>query len=467
MSISFRPSWTSAGQLYIPANLAMVFFTALIIAAWVLTSTDIDTILTAVTGVIVLGLGIIAAIYSVLRWGRDSSSIMQLMATISPTALLMTTFPLIMDELIVAGHQNLVLAVAVTVPWITSAATLPIYAPLTSTDRSDVHAFYRDFYRVFPSVAMWAMLAVGGFTLFVLAAADFTPGQLGIYVVGLIANILFALFTVPPQETHKYTEVFLGWVLYASWMLFVPELWVLAPLLGCIPGLVQSRSGLSGLLQPMEINQKMALRQMGYGLLYGGILWADKFLLIFFFRDQIDVVAIYVALIPVVIAQSAYFASQYVVFRRCIDSMYGLVEKLPYQRFEDHTMDFFRDVDRALMRTLSIAGLSGFGLILTFPALGYPPTLLTLAFVIAPVWLLALTLQVYQVNQLKGESQPAMFSAIHLITTFVAIPAFSPAVAMCLIVIVDIALVVWATGKLKGAFEDAAYELFWSRAVTW
>ena len=80
-------------------------------------------------------LSVTAMVLITLQGSRPSARFVQLISLLSPTVLLMAVFPLIVGLLGSSeiGQTNtlmVVLAVSVTVPWISSSVTSPMYGPL-------------------------------------------------------------------------------------------------------------------------------------------------------------------------------------------------------------------------------------------------------------------------------------------------------------------------------------------------
>lgn len=467
MTTALKPRIRRGTPRRLSAVLVLLIASGLTALAWWLTGFENIRPLTTIVGSLLLIGGFIVAFRLARLDNGGPVALWRMISMLSPTALLMTVFPFIIDRIAETGQGLLILAVSVTIPWITSAANMPLYAPLRSVPRVQKERFYRCFYEIIPAIGGASLLLVAGFTAFMALNLDFGTDFLILYVVGVVSNIIFSYSLVPIQETQRFAEASLAWGLYAGTMLLAPQLWYIAPLIASVPGIMLSRRGMVGLIKPVGVSPTILTKLMVWGLLYGGVLWADKFVIIVLYQNSANILLLYVSLIPVVIAQSVYFTSQFEVFQRSTEGLWSMINTTPVPRIRQESLCLFDSTERELRYNFALAGGLAVSLILLSPAFGVEPSLLSLAFMVTPMWLQALMLVVLQLNQLKGLWLPSFLSLFHLLAIGVSIRWLPLETALLIIVLSDLFLMIVASLLMKDSFLKSAYELFWRRAISW
>ena len=76
-----------------------------------------------------------------------------------------------------------VLAVSVTVPWIASTVSMPVYEPLATVDRRDTALFYRSFCQLWPPLLLCSIPVVGLFALVMLSVKGWGVSETGFFMV--------------------------------------------------------------------------------------------------------------------------------------------------------------------------------------------------------------------------------------------------------------------------------------------
>lgn len=417
-------------------------------------------------------LSVTAMVLITLQGSRPSARFVQLISLLSPTVLLMAVFPLIVGLLGSSeiGQTNtlmVVLAVSVTVPWISSSVTSPMYGPLGAISREETVPFFRRFCAVWPAMLAWSVLPILLFSVVVTLFLGWGIEENIFYAIGVAANVVFAQSLIPAQEVRRFGYVFAAWVCYALTLLIAPQLWFLAPIAGVLPQLFLIRRGLGGLRRPHRPETLSILRQLGYGFLQGSVLWADKFFLVMLYRGDVNIVMVYVALIPVVIAQALYFGSQYDVLRKCMEGLRVMVDQSPCTQLQDGSIQLSRRVERSLETTVLIAATSSLGLMLLASSLGFDYTEELLMLICAPVAMLCLTMITFQLSQLQRYLESGLICGVHLLLVGAALMLAPPALAYLLVIVVDVIAVWWGVRRSRAAFVDSAYQLFWKEAVKW
>lgn len=408
-------------------------------------------------------LGIVFCLMSltvVVLLGRVWQALVQL----SPTALLMTVFPWIVDD--IRAVLPIVLMVSVTVPWISHAVTLPFYRPLQHVSRADEREFNFQLMRLTPAILGFAVLPLMGFALFMTTTHTWGAAEVFGYVLGLFTNLVFALSLIPAQELRKANFLFAGWVCYALFLLLFPHFWFFAPVAGMVPQLALIGGAMWGLVAPARPDRSTLLWDLGLGLLFGGILWADKFFLIALYASRIDVVTVYVGLIPVVVGMAVFFSSQYPLIRQNVDSLMVGIHQTPLSGLRNTIRLTRNNVARCFALTLSVAAVTSLGVLLVSSALGMEHNLLSLLLFLVPIPLLAFHLAVFQLTQLYMHAQAAVYSGAFCLVVMLALlvgPIPGLVVAM-------VSAVIGAVGAIRSAsrrIDDAPFEMFWQKAVQW
>lgn len=438
--------------------------TVLMALAWGL-YVNADTVPTIVPllGVVLL-IGIAAAVFLQGRaW--------QMLVNMAPTALLMMVFPMILGSL---GQQiTMVLLVAITVPWVSSAAVMPVYGPLARVTRNDRPAFYHAFCQIWPIVTLVALAPILFFSVAMfIIAGSFGIAQSALYFVGLLANVIFAHSLIPAQETKRFSFMFAGWLLYAVGLFLVPNLWFLVPLLGVIPQLVLMGNALTGVLQPIKIAPKEALKDTFYGFLNGSVLWADKFFLIAFIPGNEDVMLVYVALVPIVIALAMYYTTQYPVLTDTFQRLITGVNKTPLNLLGRDVARARSSLGYSLMGTVSVSVIAGLGIMLASAWIGLHHNAMSLVLFALPPVLLTLHLTILQLSQMQDTRSAALFSGMYVAVIAVAfilggVMGASQLYALIIALLAAAAVSILAALRVQQGVTNAPFELFWQKAVAW
>ncbi|MDO4761614.1 MAG: hypothetical protein Q4A31_06835 [Corynebacterium sp.] len=389
----------------------------------------------------------------------------QILVHMSPTALLMTVFPLIMWRL--ADSIIVVLMVAITVPWATSAAVMPTYEPLARTSRKDPATFFRAFASVWPTMMLLSLLPLSFFALIMANITGWGLDRIAIYIIGLLSNLIFAQSLIAAQETKHHFFVFLGWLLYATSLLLAPHLWFVIPLMGVIPQIFLMGENLTGLFRPMRIDWMTALMHTGFGFLTGSVLWADKFFLISLNPHSVDVLMVYVALVPVVVALSMYYSTQFPVVENSFRALMTGVNDSPLNKLDEDIVTATKKLGVSAVSTISIAAMSGAGILLLSGLLGLRHNAESLVLFLLPPLLLSLYLSTSQLSQMQRNFPAAMCGGAYACAVAIGFVLFSPLVGLYIACGAAALLSVVAVVCVIRGVARTPYELFWNKAVSW
>lgn len=448
-------------------------FLALTTAIWAADAANGSNALSAFTWplIILTGLGVAVALVKLLS-RSDRGSTLKLITNLSPTMLLMTVFPFITSELTASsiGHTTtmlVVLMVSVTIPWITSTASAPVYGALEATPRDEHATFYYRFAQIWPALLATAIGPVILFSIVVNIFLGWGWPELAFYTIGLITNLIFAHSIIPAQETGRTGYVLAAWVAYAGFLFAFPHMWYVTPLAGAtVCAFVMGRS-MAGTFHPITIDRKRASTAVVAGMVAGSILWADKFFLVLLHPGETNYLMVYVALIPVVVAQAVYFSSEYVHFTRAIDRIRALIDSTPLRELGDDIRQISLRTERTVAVPVAMAAAVAVIVMLVASMLHFEYTGALLGFVIAPVVFCGLMLAAFQLAQLQLHREALIVGGIHLITCIICFFTLEPTVAYAVLTVVDLAATVWAVHLARKAMKQAAFELFWKEAIAW
>ena len=132
---NFQQKVIRSGQPHWISWVVLTICTALIPVTWAyIEMTPNPPAFLAVIGLFVCAITIGGAVYMTVYQGQSYARLFQLFTNLSPTILLMSVFPFISGTLNSQSIGNsrelmVVLAVSVTVPWIASTVSMPVYEP--------------------------------------------------------------------------------------------------------------------------------------------------------------------------------------------------------------------------------------------------------------------------------------------------------------------------------------------------
>ncbi|WP_257160177.1 hypothetical protein [Corynebacterium cystitidis] len=420
----------------------------------------------------------IASALLVLRVNKEhveKANLFRFMVVISPTVLLMASFAVAysrISDVQLAGMNTvyLLLAVSVTVPWISSVASRPLYWPLFGISREGDgfrDEIYRSFAKNWRPVLAWSLVAVA------VSAAAFGIAQAttwqatALYAFGVFGNIVFAQLLVPAQEAQRYGVVLAAWVIYAAIIAIFPQWWLLAPLAGSVPALVLLGKHLVRFTDPADVTARGIVVDMYTGFTIGAVLWADKLFLVFVYGQPVmDLMyVVYIALIPMILGTAMYWTRQYLFMQASVQQIWTVIETVPSGKLEDATRGLSVPVSKSITDTLiptSIAMVS-IGLLLPFIVNGYSQY--WMALLVMP--LVALTLMICN-HHLEQVSQTRVATALNLAATVACTSLAVLPINTAYLVIIAVYLVLIAISFWLRAWtiNDAPYRLFWKEAVS-
>lgn len=390
-----------------------------------------------------------------------------------PTVLFIVAYPIAalrLGQRISSGDSTLLilLAVCVTMPWLTSAASFPLYTHLRSLPHATARErreYGDEFCRIWPIHLAWSTLLIAIFTLVTSVIMDLSWVHAGFYALGLFANTLFTQALIPAQERGRLAAVCGSLVVYALLIVAVPQWWWLAPLVGCVPLLVSLRTSMRWVRFPSRVEASSILSAMIAGLVTGSILWADKYLLVAVYGvvTEAFIYMVYAALIPMIVGFALFWSNQRHVISLAVEGVGKLLPVAPASRLKSITTAMYRRVDQSIAQTLLTTSLGTIGVLLVSPALGFTYSWALLMVVLVPTALLGLMVYHHNLGEEGALTVQRCVGVVH-VAGMCSVFFWTPAVAYGIIIVVDAVLMVISAWVGRRRFIDAPYELYWKTA---
>jgi len=395
----------------------------------------------------------------------------QLVLYLSPVLLLSVVYPIASRRLVgaeVGGESlsSLLLASAVTVPWLSQAVCLPLYRALGSLPSPAARAEVEDcFLQIWPAVLAKSAPIVLVFAVAVEFVHRWSPAALGTYVALCLLHVLFSQALVPGNTRSDRVLWAAAWTVYAAALFIAPTHWYLPPLLGMATQLV-----------PMLARGRRALRlqsvpvaaDVGTGLLLGSVLWVDKFVLFLRAGDGFAVSAVFAALLPAVLAYNFYFVRLAPMVNRAVGDMRKAMETQPHNQLVGRSRQLAAGVFRSIHLTaLLCAGLTCVVTVVTAEL--HPSLTPVVAAVSMASWLfLLITILSYKLDYI-GQKWPTLVAgAVHLVLTVTLLFAITPiGRAYLVLAVLDVPTFLLVAWGCRRQWSTPEYAFFWRHATAW
>ena len=250
-----------------------------------------------------------------------------------PVALLSLLYPVVsirMAGITVGGVELTVflLAVSLTVPWLSQGACMPLYRAVGALrGASDADALRARMCMVWPAAILQALPAVLLFALPVGLLTDWPLQTMLAYAVSCSLHLVFAQSLVVTNLVQARVTWALVWTCYALPLAVAPSLWFLPPLAGLAAQLIVLRRTLW--VRPAGLDLRDTARDLTRGLLLGSVLWADKLFFFMAVGAALPVTAVFMALLPAVLAYNYYFIRLTPTFDTAVASFRASMEQRP------------------------------------------------------------------------------------------------------------------------------------------
>ena len=402
-----------------------------------------------------------------------------LLLYLSPVILLNLVYPLVsptMAAASVGGVQltHIVLASSITVPWLAQAACLPAYRVIGDLmAERNMGAITRRFCSTWPAMFGYALPLVAAFTTVLWLATRWSVPAVAAYAALCALHLLFVQSLVLANVGDRRGLWALAWVAYAAALFVAPTLWWLPPLLGALTQIAAMGRSLTAVsLQLLSVRN--VYTDILRGLLLGAVLWADKFVLFLLTDGNFQVVIVFIAMLPAVIAYNYYFVNLAPKVDRAVSSLHRAIAGEPLQVLSARSKTLSRTVDRAILSTGTVGMV--LTLIISLLLAGLQPANVLLA-----VWVgvaswafMILTLLSYKLDFIGEKVLPQVLGGIHLALCVVVFSLVGPteassgaALAYGTLAAADVLLLAFAWVLYKRHWRQPEYTLFWRHATSW
>ncbi|CEA09656.1 hypothetical protein BN1051_03028 [Arthrobacter saudimassiliensis] len=467
--------------------------TLLILAALVLTAlvplAGATTLLPAGWSLALLAAGALLAMIALLRNVRPGAGSRGaraedasrpgagLLLYLSPVILLNLVYPLVspaMAAVQVGGVQltHVVLASSITVPWLAQAACLPAYRAIGDLmAERHMAAIVRRFCSTWPAMFVFALPLVVVFAVPLWLATGWSLTALGTYAALVALHLLFVQALIMANVANRRGLWAAAWAAYAAALFLGPTLWWLPPLLGALTQIAAMGRGLAAVrlrgLDPRHFSADL-LR----GLLLGAVLWADKFVLFLVTDGDFQVVVVFLAMLPAVLAYNYYFVNLAPQVDRAVASLHQAIAQEPLTLLAQRSRTLSRTADRAILTTGAAGMLLTLAVCLLMEGLQPAQVLLAAAVGVASWAFMVLTLLSYELDYIGEKLLPQILGGVHLMlcaAAFLLIGAGTAAAALAYAALAaaDLALVAAAWVLYKRHWTQPEYTLFWRHATSW
>jgi hypothetical protein len=404
--------------------------------------------------------------------GLALRQVVRLLLYLWPVGLLTVIYPTASRRM--AGHEiggvqltTFLLAVALTVPWLSQGVCMPLYRVLGPVAFSGDHEAVRQrFCSTWPTTFVQTLPVLLVFTVPLTVVMRWSPTAIGAYLLLVGLDVAFAQSLVLTNIRHSHLGWALAWTAYAVPVLIVPRAWFLPPLLALITQIIPLRRQLR--TRPAWLRSRDTAADVLRGLLLGSILWADKLFYFVKSGNRFPVVTVFLALLPAILAYNYYFICIAPHFDASVARVRASMEKDPISTLQHHSRALAERVSASLGRTALIGAVSVFAISWALAAVE-PRRAALIASISVASWLFMMTtLLCYKLDyigetvlgQLFGGAHFAMCAAAFLLLPAGPVAYFSLAGAELLVfvVVLYVCLKAWRTPE---------YTLFWRHALAW
>ncbi|QNV40090.1 hypothetical protein IDM48_01125 [Rothia amarae] len=398
----------------------------------------------------------------------------QFLLYLSPVILLTTIFPLVtprISEVTVGRTQltEIILAVSITVPWMSQSICLPIYRSMGDllADR-EMDACMRRFaeYWLSTCVAVLPVLLVFAAPFYFALNWDFAA-LFAFLLLGFLNMAFGQLLVIANLPTTNRNTWAFAWLAYALALLLFPTVWFLPPLMGMLVMLFVLRRHLRYLTAFKSLNYSDIAKEMLRGFLLGTVLWADKYVLFIVQGGHMDVVAVYMGLVPAVIAYNYFFAAEATKVDRAVARLRETIQSKGYRQVQSYSAKVETRVVDSTRRTLMVAAVSSAIVALLMFIFVHESFALALAVIVSSWLFLAVTIYSYQVDYLGSHTIPQMIGLAHLLLCIIAFGLVPHTGGYFIIMVGEVVLMMVSYVAFRRIWKAPAYDLFWRHAMAW
>ncbi|MDO4918279.1 hypothetical protein [Kocuria sp.] len=398
---------------------------------------------------------------------------MQLLLYLSPVIFLNIVFPLVspaMARSTVGGVQmtHVVLASSITVPWLAQAACMPAYRAVGSLmAERNMAAITRRFCQVWPAMFVQALPLILVFAAALWLATGWSAGAMGAYIALCAAHVLFVQSLVLANIGERRGLWAAAWGAYALALAVAPTLWILPPLVAAATQLAALGRQLGHLRHYERLATRDFTADMVRGLLLGAVLWADKFVLFLATDGVFEVVVVFMAMLPAVLAYNFYFVNLAPRVDRAVSGLHRAIEHEPLTSLSRSSSSLTRVVDRSVLLTAAVGMVLTLGATLLLGGLQPQNAVLAVAVSVGSWAFMVLTLLSYELDYIGERVTAQVLGAAHLVVAVLAFTLAGTAAAYGLLLLADVVLIVVAWSRYRRTWTQPEYTLFWRHAISW
>lgn len=393
---------------------------------------------------------------------------------LSPVLLLTIVFPVISPRIATAqvggaSLTSLLLASSLSVPWLSQAVCFPLYraiGPLISD--GDQFQIAARFTQVWPAAFAQSAPVILVFAVPVELVMHWSPVAIGAYLVLCLLHVAFVQSLIPTNVGRRRVLWAAAWFGYAAALFIVPTWLFLPPLVGLLTQVISLRAHLTRMTRPVVLDVRDLVSDLSRGVLLGAVLWSDKFFLYLRGHGHFEVSAVFMAMLPAVLAYNYYFVRLAPAFDTSVGSLRSAMQHAPYAILANRSAQVRNTVQTSIGKTAVLGACLSLALtVVVSRYTPYPPSL------VAPValasWLFMMTTVLCYKLDYAGKSGAAQaYSAAHLVVcggAFLLLPAGANIYAW--IFVFEAAIFAAALRSCMYHWQSAEYTLFWRHATAW
>jgi hypothetical protein len=406
------------------------------------------------------------------RHGALARSAVQVVLHLWPVGVLSTIYPLASRHM--AGSEvggvpltSLLLAVSLTVPWLSQGVCMPLYQALgTLIGEGDEHRLRERFCAVWPAAFVQTLPTVVVFAVPLRLATGWSPTAMTAYVVLCVLTLAFSQSLVLSNIGSRRVGWALAWTAYALPILVFPTAWYLPPILGLLPQLLLMRRHL--VARPIGLEFRPVVRDVVRGLLLGAVLWGDKLVYFLSHPDGFAVETVFLALLPAVLAYNYYFIRLAPTFDSSVAALRVAMEKEPINYLAPYSTELAWSVCSSLVRTALTGAALTFVVSWAVIVFSSAEPRFVVGVAVASWFFMMTTIASYKLDYIGNQRLAQALGAAHLLLC-VALFQGMPAGGDLYLALAggEAVLLAIALRACFSAWRVPEYTLFWRHATAW
>lgn len=392
---------------------------------------------------------------------------------LSPLVLLNLVFPMVTpainsQEVGGVSLTYIVLASSITTPWLAQAACMPAYRGLAQLmGDKDMSQIVPRFVQGWIPMLVQALPLVAVFGLPLWLVSGWSAQAMGLYALLCVLHLVFVQSLVIANIGERRGHWAVAWISYAAALAVAPT-WVwLPPVAATLTQLFFIRGHLRHATALVRLPHGDVAKDLLRGLLLGSVLWGDKFILFMVTDGQFQVIVVFMAMLPAVLAYNFYFVNLAPAVDNNIRGLHTAIQGEPIKDLVNTSAELSRVIDRSVLRTGALGMLLTLACSLVLEVLVPEQAGLAVGIALASWAFMMLTMLSYELDYIGERHLSQWLAAAHLVVMIAAFALVPSVSAYFIIVVGDLALVALAWWLYKRAWSQPEYTLFWRHAVTW